>query len=342
VLNYPAGTWTFTLCWKANQPAPAGTIFGGAGTAGTYFSPTTLSARVVPAANVATAMTKYSYNLGSQQPDAASTWYEVDPTLRVNYTAPAAGSLRVGGNMDLWTAAAGYNQDLGIFNGDCALGHRLAWKESGGFAGTFSPNAAFVETALPVTNGQHVSLTLCWKANKPAPAGTVYGAAGTASTYFSPTRLTAEFVPAGGLSSHAQSLSYRLNTQQPDAASNWYEVDPSLRTTVSTGTGQTLWLGANMDLWTAAAGYNQDFGIFVGTDCWIGHLLAWKESGGFAGTFSPNAAYVQTVLTYPAGTWTFTLCWKANQPAPAGTVFGGAGTSDTYFSPTRLTAELTG
>lgn len=35
---------------------------------------------------------------------------------------------------------------------------------------------------------------------------------------------------------------------------------------------------------------------------------AWKESGGFAGTFSPNAAYVETVLALsPGPTYVITL-----------------------------------
>jgi hypothetical protein len=78
--------------------------------------------------------------------------------------------------------------------------------------------------------------------------------------------------------------SYHLDSQQPDRASTWYEVDSALRVTVTNSGNQSIVLGGNMDLWTSAAGYNQDFGIFVGTDCWSGHLLAWKESGGFAGT----------------------------------------------------------
>jgi hypothetical protein len=243
--------------------------------------------------------------------------------------------------MDLWTSRAGYNQDIGIFKNDCSsLSNLVSWKESGGFAGTFSPNAAFVEGTVPVATSQSVTLTLCWKANLSAPPGTVFGAAGTASTYFSPTRLTTEFVPTANFSSSARLQSYQLAVQQPDNASNWYEIDSNLRVTVSGNAGQRVILGGNVDLWTAHATYNQDIGIFV-TDCSLSHLIAWKESGGFAGTLSPNAAYVQGVYQLPStGSVTFTLCWKANKPAPPGTVYGAAGTSTTYFSPTRLTAEV--
>lgn len=344
VLTTP-GVYSLTLCWKANRVAPGGTVWGGAGTAGTYFSPTTLTAKVVPAASVVSAVTTSSYSLGVRQPDGASTWYEVDPRLRIQITAPAAGSLLLGANMDLWTAGRGYNQDLAIFSGsNCAnQANLVSWKESGGFAGTLSPNAAFVEGSVPVTAGQANSFTLCWKANSVAPPGTVNGAAGTADTYFSPTRLTAEFVPAASFTSSSGAASYHLDVQQPDGASTWYEVDPGLRVAVTGSAGQGVVLGANMDLWTTARNYNQDLAVFVGTDCSnLASLVAWKESGGIAGAQSPNAAFVQARYRLPAtGPTTFTLCWKANRVAPAGTIFGGAGTAQTYFSPTRLTAELT-
>jgi hypothetical protein len=99
--------------------------------------------------------------------------------------------------MDLWTSQAGYNQDLGIFVCDSSLlscspfssFSLLAWKESGGFAGTFSPNAAYAEAVLGVTSGHNYVFTLGWKPNIAAPGGVIHGAAGTASTEFSPTSL---------------------------------------------------------------------------------------------------------------------------------------------------------
>ena len=346
------GTYTLMLCWKANKPAPAGTIYGAAGTADTYFSPSGIVVKVLPSADVASSMRTQSYHLDSVQPDRSSTWYEIDPALRISIQAPATGFFRLGGNADLWTATAGYNQDLAIFSISCSassgpavlgdLTKLVGWKESGGFAGTLSPNAAFVEGVAPASSGQTSCFTLAWKANQPAPAHTVYAGAGTSSTYFSPTRLTAEFIPSGSLATSGVNGSYQLDVQQPDRASTWYEIDPNLRVTVTSSAGQRVILGGNIDLWTANAGYNQDVGIFLGADCSnLSNLLAWKESGGSAGTFSPNAAYVQAVYTpATAGPLTFTLCWKANVPAPPKTVWAGAGTSDTYFSPTRLTAEL--
>jgi hypothetical protein len=94
-------------------------------------------------------------------------------------------------------------------------------------------------------------------------------------------------------------------------------------------------LSGNADLWTANPGYNQDIGIDVN-----GTITAWKESGGFAGTFSPNAAMVQTVFPMSAGTtYTVKIRWKANKPASGATIYAGAGPS-APFSPTSLTALL--
>jgi hypothetical protein len=70
-------------------------------------------------------------------------------------------------------------------------------------------------------------------------------------------------------------------------------------------------------------------------------LRPWKESGGFAGTFSPNAAYVQTVVQLSGGTtYTFSLQWKTNKNAPGATIYAGAGPINTKFSPTSLTVQL--
>src|SRR4029077_10611864 len=87
--------------------------------------------------------------------------------------------------------------------------------------------------------------------------------------------------------------------------------------------------------WTATAGYNQDLGIDVN-----GTLQAWKESGGFAGTFSPNAAFVQSVVSMTASTtYTIKLRWKTNRAAAGATIFAGAGSSGA-FSPSSLIAQL--
>ena len=72
-------------------------------------------------------------------------------------------------------------------------------------------------------------------------------------------------------------------------------------------------------------------------------LLAWKESGGFGGTFSPNAAFGQTVFLMTAGhTYTFSLRWKTNHAASGAgaTILAGAGPISGIFSPTSLDVEL--
>ena len=66
-------------------------------------------------------------------------------------------------------------------------GQPEAWKESGGFAGTFSPNAAFVQTVIPVTGGQAYTARLVWKTNK-ADSGSIYAGAGPIGTASSAAR----------------------------------------------------------------------------------------------------------------------------------------------------------
>ena len=84
----------------------------------------------------------------------------------------------------------------------------------------------------------------------------------------------------------------------------------------------------NADLWTVNAGFNQDLGIQVWGGAYptmAGRPEAWKESGGFAGTYSPNAAAVQAVLPVVAGTtYVFQLVGKTNKPDP-GSIEIGAG-----------------
>jgi len=72
----------------------------------------------------------------------------------------------------------------------------VAWKESGGFAGTFSPNAAAVEGYYPVQAGQAYTFTLVWKMNKPATPGISISAGAGNPGSFSPTRLDLSFQPA--------------------------------------------------------------------------------------------------------------------------------------------------
>src|SRR5258708_7435432 len=109
---------------------------------------------------------------------------------------------------------------------------------------------------------------------------------------------------------------------------------------MSPGQDITTLLSANADLFTANSGFNQDLGIFYSDPQVAGgadQLIAWKESGGFAGTYSPNAAYVQAAFPMTAShSYTLKLKWKANKPAPGATIFAGAGPINGHFSPTSL------
>ncbi|HEY8685379.1 MAG TPA: hypothetical protein VIO57_07220, partial [Chloroflexota bacterium] len=56
--------------------------------------------------------------------------------------------------------------------------------------------------------------------------------------------------------------------------------------------------------------------------------------------YSPNAAFVTTTVALSAGSsYTIKLVWKANRADP-GTIWAGAGPSNSGYSPTRLIAEL--
>jgi hypothetical protein len=72
--------------------------------------------------------------------------------------------------------------------------------------------------------------------------------------------------------------------------------------------------------------------------------VAWKESGGLAGTYSPNAAYVEATLSLAPGTYTVWLAWKTNNLAPGSQIFAGAGpwpkaSNPATYSPAKLTVS---
>jgi plastocyanin len=278
--------------------------------------------------SVYTAASTQQYSLANSD---GTTWHDLDTTnLSVSLTPGADATALISGNADLWTATAGYNQDIAIdVNGTIA-----AWKESGGFAGTFSPNAAFVQTVLPLIAGTTYAVKLKWKANKPAPGATIYAGAGPIATAYSPTRLTVQLVPPSwSIASLVSTQQYGLTNSN---GSTWVDLDSTnLIESFTPSVSGVAVLGGNADLWTETAGFNQDLAITVN-----GTVVAWKESGGFAGTFSPNAAFVQAVLPMNAGTtYTAKLQWKTNKASGA-TIHSGAGPIAGQFSPTRLTLQF--
>jgi hypothetical protein len=342
VLNGVA--YTARLVWKANRSDP-GKIFIGAGPIGGSYSPTRLTVQLIPN-SAATVFTKF---VTTQQPLTGSDgarWQDIDTTnLRVDFTPPTGTwTAFVSGNADLFTDTAGFNQDIGVALTGGAFptntGQPEAWKESGGFAGTFSPNAAFVQAPLTVSGGTAYTARLVWKANQEDP-GSIYAGAGPISTKFSPTTLTVILVPLG-----APAAVVAGSTQQYSLAnsngSTWVAVDTTaLKVTLSPSVDSSYMLSVNADLFTSVAGYNQDVGIMVsGGTFGVGTLVAWKESGGFGGTFSPNAALVTTNLNVAGGTtYMVSAVWKANRNhLVSNAIFIGAGPIKTRYSPTWLTA----
>ncbi len=121
----------------------------------------------------------------------------------------------------------------------------------------------------------------------------------------------------------------------------WQDIDATnLSLTIVAPTNARAIFYANADLWTDTPGINQDIAITVN-----GTVHSWKESGGFAGTFSPNAAFIHGVFGdfFKGTSYTVKLQWKANKAAPANShIVCGAGPlpAATNFSPTRLSVEL--
>lgn len=336
-------TYRVTLVWKTNRPAFGATIAAGAGPIGDrfgnpIFSPTRLSMTMFPAtgASLATATSTSQYFLPSSD---GTTWTDLDAgQLSLTYVAPSDGTAILGGNADLWTTTPGFNQDLGI----AVNGTIVAWKESGGFAGTFSPNAAYVLGSYHMTSGATYKLRLQWKANKNATGATIAAGAGpipAGSSTYSPTRLILQFYPTTTPSVTKEAVSTKQYSL-PNSNGTWQRMDPTLLSVnwISTRTPCFLIVRGNADLWTDTPGYNQDLAIAMSA-----YLIGWKESGGFAGTYSPNAAYVEgTFLLQPGQMDVIDLVWKANRNAPGATIWAGAGPISGQYSPTRLTVELIG
>ena len=347
-----AVSYTVKLAWKTNQ-ATSGTIYAGAGPIGRGFSPTRLTATFLPDTQSAT--TVASINQFQLTNSNGTTWAPMStrtdgtPTgpLTLPFTPNADGIAAITGNADLWTWNAGYNQDIAlkVSGGTYGGGQIVAWKESGGFAGTFSPNAALVEARIPVVAGVDYTAELVWKANKAMPAGVKISAGAGNTGSFSPTTLTLVQEPTSAVASHASATQYRLDGSD---GATWQNLNTAtggqgpLSVTYQAPANGYVHLIGNTDLWTYAAGYNQDIGIEVtappadpGTA--PEGIVTWKESGGFAGTFSPNAAAVEGLYPVMAGqSYTFTLVWKINKPAiPQISISAGAG-NPLDFSPTRL------
>ncbi|MBV8529381.1 MAG: IPT/TIG domain-containing protein [Candidatus Dormibacteraeota bacterium] len=345
--------YTATLVWKTNTPMPSSDfIAAGAGSPG-HFSPTTLTALLYPDTGSTDSILQSSvstrqYTLTASGGDDGTAWRDVDATgLRLSITPQSNATVVLTGNADLWTSTTGVNQDLGI-DVSPACGNTSAspasWKESGGYGGTFSPNAAYVQLRCTMTGGVTYTVKLRWRSNHAMASGQqIWIGAGSAPT-FSPSSLDASVVPNSptpplGVASSTQ---YTLTGTSSDDGTGWRAVDGNLLSFAVTPSATCLaHISANADMWTSAAGVNQDLGIEVTLLGQAGVLAAWKESGGFAGTFSPNAASVQTTYAMTAGTtYMVTLQWRSNRPLPpGGAIWIGAG-GGANFSPTSLNVDL--
>jgi hypothetical protein len=140
-----------------------------------------------------TAMSTQQYTLGGSD---GVTWHDIDATnLSLTITPTVNGRAIFYANADLWTDTAGFNQDIAV----TVNGTVHSWKESGGFAGTFSPNAAFIHGVFgDFLKGTTYTVKLQWKANKASPASAhIYVGAGpipAGSATFSPTRLSVQLI----------------------------------------------------------------------------------------------------------------------------------------------------
>ena len=148
--------------------------------------------------------------------------------------------------------------------------------------------------------------------------------------------------PGGANNAIYAALSNKQYALGGNNGTTWQDVDGALLSLTITPTfnGRAIFY-ANADLWTDTNGINQDLAVTVN-----GTVHSWKESGGFAGTFSPNAAFIHGVFgDFAKGTtYTVKLQWKANKPTTtAQHIYIGAGpmpAGSTTFSPTRLSVQL--
>jgi hypothetical protein len=138
-------------------------------------------------------------------------------------------------------------------------------------------------------------------------------------------------------------VSNQQYTLQNSDGVTWVDMDAAnLSLTITPRFNAVAILYANADLWTTAAGDNQDIGIAVGAGTVAPTIHSWHESGGFAGTFSPNAAFVHGVYGYfvKGTTYTVKIQWKTNHAQTAGHVIVAGAGAGAPFSPTRLSVQL--
>jgi hypothetical protein len=235
---------------------------------------------------------------------------------------------------------------LGQTNGLRGFGVFGAAYNTGGLGGSFyGPRAPIHLTAGvagPPTSDPHTVGDVWMDQNGIIWSCTVAGTPGT----FAPLTTGGENI------SHFTKVTNQQYSLVNSDGKTWVDMDvTNLNQAITTGFNALAVISVSADLWTANAGYNQDIGIFIsGGQFTTGKIVAWKESGGSAGTFSPNAAFVETTqVLLKATAYVIKVRWKTNKPASGKTIFAGAGPLPTgsggggvdgEISPTRLAAHL--
>src|SRR5205807_1178810 len=195
--------------------------------------------------------------------------------------------------------------------------------DSGTFANPTPVQVSGLSSVTAIAGAEYHSLALKSDGTAWGWGSNFQGELGNGTTTNSSTPVHASGL--SGATERASSINqYALSNSD---GATWHEIDSTnLRSTCTSTANQSVLLTANADLFTNTAGYNQDIGIFVSDNGGADQLLAWKESGGFAGTFSPNAAFAQYTYQMTSGhTYVFKLKWKTNRNAPGTTIYAGAG-----------------
>ena len=351
-----ATTYAVAVYWKANKPTSA-TIWDGAGPISGNFSASQLTLQLV----TGSAALHSSATAPSAQPTLSSsdgsTWWGMSttpggaPSLTVSGLSGNGDIAVLGANADLWTSTAGYNQDMAICEftdvatlpAQCPNANVVVWKEGGG-AAPFSPTGALAQGTYTLGSGHTYSFGVYWKAGRSAGGVTIWAGAGASGAH-SASRLTVfdTGVPASDPATRV------AGTGQPGLGgsngANWAVMqagsdDSPISDSITATQNETAVLSANADLWTASAGYNQDIAIFVSDNGGAPQLVTWHESGGYSGTYSPDAVFAESTWQLQQGhTYVFTLEWKSNRLAAGAVIWDGAGPIGGAYSPTGLTVR---
>jgi hypothetical protein len=344
VCSLSAGTsYTVSLWWKTNIPAPGVTIYAGARTAAPY-SPSEISAVLSPSSEnlVADGVSSGQYQYTTY---GNSAWSLMDSTVTTTFIPAVSSQAIIGASADVFTATAGTNQDVGVclaqgstVPNPCPPADVIAWQENGG-AATYKPIASYVQAEANVTAGQEYAAGLVWQTNQNT-SSVIYAGAGSSAPY-SPSSVVVQLFASAdqqvatstnsGSGQVARSVQY--NPSDPIAnGSGWTDLGPSI--TVTSPMNVVAYLEGNASLFTSATyafpnNINPNIGICVAAGSGPCQPVGWKESGGGA-VNSPDGSFVQYAVTLNANTtYTIKLQLATNQAVPSSdspiTLTAGAG-----------------